>query len=175
MCCSNEINALQKKKSKNESMTSKEGFKGGSGRRGKRKRREMLAADSDEEDGGGASWEGVRKGRGGEEEGEMHYLLPLKTRGKLVLQPPVPTPSGMVCVCVRACVCVCAHPSARVTVIWYVHVFKLTAVPDSNDASGDSGEKMRDEEEMREEEAMETEQLMKQPQDQGIAAADRIR
>ena len=65
----------------------------------------MLAADSDEEDGGGASWEGVRKGRGGEEEGEMHYLLPLKTRGKLVLQPPVPNPSGMVCVCVRACVC----------------------------------------------------------------------
>ena len=34
---------------------------------------------------------------------------------------------------------------------------------------------MRDGEEMRDEEEMETEQLMKQPQDQGIAAADRIR
>ena len=56
-------------------------------RQGKRRRKEAVL-DSDE---GAASWEGVRSGGGGgEDEGEVRYLLPLKTRGGLVLQPPVP-------------------------------------------------------------------------------------
>ena len=43
----------------------------------------------------GASWEGVRSGGVGENEEEVHYLLPLKSGGRLVLQSPVPRPNGI--------------------------------------------------------------------------------
>lgn len=62
------------------------------GRRAKRKREMASDSEEGEEDEGGACWEGVRKG--GDGEGEVHYLLPLKTRGGLVLQPPVPKPNS---------------------------------------------------------------------------------
>ena len=61
-------------------------------RKGKRWRRE---SGSDED----AGWEGVRRG-GEEEESDMHYLLPLKTRRGLVHQPAVPKPKGT-CTCMR--------------------------------------------------------------------------
>ena len=64
------------------------------GRRRKRRREVEEGEGEGGED--GASWEGVRSGGGGvDEDGEgVHYLLPLKAGGKLVLQPPVPISNG---------------------------------------------------------------------------------
>ena len=62
---------------------------------GGRRKRKREVEGSERED--GASWEGVRRGGGGvgeDREEEVHYLLPLKARGKLVLQAPVPNPNG---------------------------------------------------------------------------------
>ena len=65
----------------------------------RRKGRTMVEDDMEEGEGEGSnSWEEVRRGGRGvgeEEEREMHYLLPLKTRGGLVLQPAVPKPKGV--------------------------------------------------------------------------------
>ena len=64
---------------------------------GRRKRRKEVGENEGEGEGGenGADWEGVRRGGGGGEAGkDVHYLLPLKSRGRLVLQPPVPNPNG---------------------------------------------------------------------------------
>ena len=87
-CCSDEQHKKRQRKG-----SALDNLMGETGRRGKKRRKEM-GSDSDE---GSASWEGVRSGGGGsgEDEGEMHYLLPLKTRGGLVLQPPVPKPNSM--------------------------------------------------------------------------------
>ena len=41
-----------------------------------------------------ASWEGKRRGGEGTEE-DMHYLLPLKTKGGLIHQPAIPKPIGV--------------------------------------------------------------------------------
>ena len=93
-CCSDEkVERHKKRQRKGLALANEDDLMGETGRRGKKRRKEM-GSDSDE---GSASWEGVRSGGGGsgEDEGEMHYLLPLKTRGGIVLQPPVPKPNGM--------------------------------------------------------------------------------
>lgn len=62
---------------------------------GRRKRRKEVGENEGEGGEDGADWEGVRRRGGGGEAGkDVHYLLPLKARGRLVLQPPVPNPNG---------------------------------------------------------------------------------
>lgn len=94
--CRNAKKDLQRKKQKEGSAVPVVEFRGDvveGGRRAKRKRETAADSEEGEEAEVGASWEGVRKGGGGED--EVHYLLPLKTRGGLVLQPPIPKPNSM--------------------------------------------------------------------------------
>lgn len=99
--CRNAREDTQRNKHKKEVEFGGDIMKGG--RRGKRKREMTTDSEEVEEDEGGASWEGVRKGGSGE--GEVHYLLPLKTRGGLVLQQPIPKPNSM-CMAVRLKICI---------------------------------------------------------------------
>ena len=96
LCCRNERDQPQRKRRKNESKISTDSFAEDSSEaeRGGKKRRRGEARVAGEEGEEGASWEGVRMGGGGEGDGDVHYLLPLKTRGGLVLQPPVPNPNS---------------------------------------------------------------------------------
>ena len=72
-----------------------------------------LEDDMEEGEGDGSnSWEEVRRGGRGdgeEEEREMHYLLPLKTRGGLVLQPAVPKPKGVHVTLEELVACILLH------------------------------------------------------------------
>ena len=76
-------------------MVSDDGLEEEERTKGRRKRRKEVRENEGEGGENGADWEGVRRGGGGGEAVEdVHYLLPLKAQGRLVLQPPVPNPNG---------------------------------------------------------------------------------
>ena len=88
-CCRKEEGGTRKSRTDSRNMSSLEDVNSEEKRRRRKGKRWTRGSGSDED----ASWEGVRRG-GEEEESEMHYLLPLKTRRGLVHQPAVPKPTG---------------------------------------------------------------------------------